>query len=167
MLLLKRQRVPGRNEAEQLPKSAIGALQHFPGGPAVKNLPAKAGYSLDLWVRMIPGRRQWLPSPVFLPGESQGQRSLVGYSPWGQKESDSTEQLNNNKFTSLPERSSSEVRGKALCLLAPHFPFVQVRIQYHGLSLVLTFGLDRFYKCMYLYIQPYIGLAKKFVRVFP
>ena len=44
----------------------------------------------------IPGsvrsqRRAWPPTPVFLPGESHGQRSLVGYSPWGHKDSDTTE----------------------------------------------------------------------------
>ena len=33
----------------------------------------------------------WQPTPVFLPGEPHGQRSLVGYSPWGCKESDTTE----------------------------------------------------------------------------
>jgi len=38
-------------------------------------------------------RRQWHPTPVFLPGKSHGWRSLVGYSPWGRKESDTTEQL--------------------------------------------------------------------------
>ena len=36
-------------------------------------------------------RRAWQPTPVFLPGESRGQRSLVGYSPQGRKESDMTE----------------------------------------------------------------------------
>ena len=36
---------------------------------------------------------QWQPTPVFLPGESHGQRSLVGYSSWGHKESDMTERL--------------------------------------------------------------------------
>ena len=36
-------------------------------------------------------RRAWQPTPVFLPGESQGQRSLLGYSPWGRTESDTTE----------------------------------------------------------------------------
>ena len=36
-------------------------------------------------------RRKWQPAPVFMPGESHGQRSLVGYSPWGYKESDMTE----------------------------------------------------------------------------
>ena len=38
-------------------------------------------------------RRKWQPTPVFLPGESHGWRSLVGYSPWGRKESDTTEWL--------------------------------------------------------------------------
>ena len=38
-------------------------------------------------------RRKWQPNPVFLPGESHGRRSLVGYSPWGRKESDTTERL--------------------------------------------------------------------------
>ena len=38
-------------------------------------------------------RRKWQPTPVFLPGEFHGQRSLVGYSPWGRKESDTTERL--------------------------------------------------------------------------
>ena len=38
-------------------------------------------------------RRQWHPTPVLLPGKSHGQRSLVGYSPWGGEESDTTERL--------------------------------------------------------------------------
>ena len=37
------------------------------------------------WVRKIPWRRKWQPIPVFLPGKSQGQKGLVGYSPWGPK----------------------------------------------------------------------------------
>ena len=36
-------------------------------------------------------RREWQPTPVFLPGEFYGQRSLAGFSPWGRKESDTTE----------------------------------------------------------------------------
>ena len=36
-----------------------------------------------LWVRKVPWRRAQQPTPVFLPGESHGQRSLVGYRPWG------------------------------------------------------------------------------------
>ena len=46
----------------------------------------------DPWVGKTPWRRAWQPT-VFLPGESHGQRSLVGYNPWGRKESDMTEQL--------------------------------------------------------------------------
>ena len=46
----------------------------------------------DFW------RRKWKPTPVLLPGKSHGWRSLVGYSPWGRKESDATERLH---FTSL------------------------------------------------------------------
>ena len=42
------------------------------------------------WVGKIPWGRKWHPTPVFLPGESHGQRSLAGYSPWGRKVSDRT-----------------------------------------------------------------------------
>ena len=37
------------------------------------------------WVKKIPWRRKWQPTPVFLPGKSHGQRRLVGHSPWGRK----------------------------------------------------------------------------------
>ena len=47
----------------------------------------------DPWVGKTTWRRAWQPTPVFLPGESHGQRSLVGYSPWGHKESNMTEWL--------------------------------------------------------------------------
>ena len=63
-----------------------------------KNRPASAGDGLDPWVRKIPWSRKWHPTPVFLPGEFHGQRSLVGYSPWGHKESDATEQLTLSLF---------------------------------------------------------------------
>ena len=57
----------------------------------VKNLPVIQ----ETWVQSLgwedPWRREWQPTPVFLSGESHGQRSLVGYSPWGPKESDTTE----------------------------------------------------------------------------
>ena len=43
------------------------------------------------WVRKTPWRRKWQPTPLFLPGESHGQWSLEGYSPWGCKQSDTTE----------------------------------------------------------------------------
>ena len=52
----------------------------------------------DPGVREIPWRRAWQPTPVFLPGESHGQRNLAGYSPWGRKESDTTERLTLSLF---------------------------------------------------------------------
>ena len=57
---------------------------------AVRNTVAQR-CSFDCWVGKIPWRRKWQPTPVFLPGKSHGQRSLVGYSTWGPKESDATE----------------------------------------------------------------------------
>ena len=61
----------------------------------VKNLLTNAGkhksFRFDPRVEKIHWRRKWQPSPVFLPGEYHGQRSLAGYSPWGHKESDTTE----------------------------------------------------------------------------
>ena len=49
-----------------------------------KESPCNAGdSSLIPWVGKMPWRREWLPTPVFLPGEFHGWRSLVGYSPWG------------------------------------------------------------------------------------
>ena len=52
----------------------------------VKKLPAMRETRFDHWVGKIPWRREWLPTPVFLPREFHGQRSLVGYSPWDYKE---------------------------------------------------------------------------------
>ena len=48
------------------------------------------------WVWKIPWEREWQPTPVFLPGEPHGQRTLVGYRPCGHKESDKTEWPNNS-----------------------------------------------------------------------
>ena len=52
------------------------------------------------WAKKIPWRKGWLSTPVFLPGDFHGQRSLVGYSPWGHKEPDMTEQLTLALFSS-------------------------------------------------------------------
>ena len=60
----------------------------------------------DPWVGKIPWRRGRSPTPVFLPGESHGQRSLGGYSPWDYKESDMTEQLHSPTPYKLTARSN-------------------------------------------------------------
>ena len=59
----------------------------------VKNLPAVQETLVQSLGLEDPLRKEWLPTPVFLPGEFHGQRSLAGYSPWGRKESDMTEWL--------------------------------------------------------------------------
>ena len=51
----------------------------------VRNLPTVQETWFNPWLRKIPWRRKWQPTPVSLPGEARGQRSLVGYSPWGHK----------------------------------------------------------------------------------
>ena len=58
---------------------------------SVKNLPAVQDTCVWLLIRKISWRWKWQPTPAFLPGKSYGQRSLLGYSPWGHKELDVTE----------------------------------------------------------------------------
>ena len=83
--------------SERLPH-AMGV----PGGSVVKNPPANTGdvvWSLgqeDPWVRKIPWERKWQPTPVFLPGKSHGQRSLVVYSPWSHRSVMPDIVINNN-----------------------------------------------------------------------
>ena len=67
----------------------------FPGGtsgkePAFQCKRCKR-HGFDPWVREIPSRRVWQPTPLFLAGEFHGQRSLMGYCPQGHKDSDTTE----------------------------------------------------------------------------
>ena len=57
----------------------------------VKNLPAMQETRVQPLGWEDPQRREWQPTPAFLPGELHGQRSLAGYSPWGCTESDMNE----------------------------------------------------------------------------
>jgi len=67
-------------------------LEVNPGGSDGKSVCLQCGRpGFDPCVGKIPWRRKWHPTPVLLPGKSHGQRSLVGYSPWGRKELDTTE----------------------------------------------------------------------------
>ena len=76
-------------------KVRLTSAWSFPGGPSGKEPAGQCRrhkrYGFDPWIRKIPWRRKWQPTPVFLSGESHGQRSLAGYSPWGRTESDTTE----------------------------------------------------------------------------
>ena len=69
-----------------------GLLRWCSGKKSVWQFRRHKRHGFNPWVRKIPWRRKWQPTPVFLPGKSHGQRSLVGYSPWGQSESNMTEQ---------------------------------------------------------------------------
>ena len=90
----------------------------------VKNLPAIQ----ETWIQSLgqedPWWREWLPTPVFLSGEFQGQRSLVGYSPRGRKELEATEQL---AYTHTREWRT--FRAHLPCTLP------QVKLAHHGQSL--------------------------------
>ena len=71
----------------------VESLSLSDGGSVVKNLlPMQETQEtwVNPWVGKIPWRREWPSTPVFLPGKSHGQRSLLGYSPWSCKESDRT-----------------------------------------------------------------------------
>ena len=95
---------------------------------AVKNLLQCRRPRFDPWVGKIPWRREWLPTPVFLPGKFPGQRSLVGYSPWGNKESDMTERLSLSQYwrnSKIDSQISFRIKPEAfhslplLCCPAP------------------------------------------------
>ena len=69
----------------------------------------------SLQVGKTPWRMAWQPTPVFLPGEAHAQRSLVGYSPWYLKESDTAEQLPNMLTHTLKDCATIPL-GKCLCI---------------------------------------------------
>ena len=93
------------------------SLEHrggFPGGasgkePTCQCRSKRCGF--DPWVRKIPWRRTWQPTPIFLPGKSHGQRSLAGPSPWGRKESDTTEAVWRAHARKTTEEGSMQDHG--------------------------------------------------------
>ena len=80
----------------------------FPGGPGGKESVYQCRRHKRCrfipWVRKIPWRRAWQPTPTFLPGESHGQRSLAGYGPYSLKESDTTEQTQHTHSVALTDQ---------------------------------------------------------------
>ena len=99
----------------------------FPGGTVVKNLPVNAGDTRDVGSIPESGRSpglevdwKWESTPAFLPGNSHGQRSLVGHSPWGRKESDTTEATTGTLLTPLlthlpvPDHSDAKLKRQSL-----------------------------------------------------
>ena len=102
----------------------LKTAEDFPGGASSKQLACQCRRrGFDPLAREISWRRAWQPTPVFLPGESYGQRSLVGYSPWGHKE------LNIIKWLSTQKRKNCSLdRHTAIFKMNnPQGPTVQHR----------------------------------------
>ena len=98
----------------------------FPGGTRGKESTCQCRRhkvcGFNLWFGKIPWRRAWQATSVFLPGESHGQRSLAGCSPWGRKESDTTEHL--STVRPIPASVSRELSSHSLLLFPPQLPNV-------------------------------------------
>ena len=94
----------------------------FPGGTSGKEANSQCRrckrYWFNPWVGKILWRRKWPPTPVSLPGESYGQRSLAGYSPWGHKELNRTKENSERDGNTrppdlLPEKSGCRSRSNS------------------------------------------------------
>ena len=127
--------------------------QGFSGGSVIKESTCQCKRRrFDPWIGKIPWRRKWQPTPVFLPGKSHGQKSLVGYSPWGHKESNTTERAHTHTcldysycFWSLPALHTHPPTHKKInCLFLPQMllkhTFCWVLWHKNHLSLFLPFG---------------------------
>ena len=100
----------------------IGCLLQYSWASLVSQMVKNPAAMQETWVqslgREVPWRRAQQSTPVFLPGDSHGQRSLVGYSPQGHKESDKTERLT---FSVSCRPNRSDVQNKGNRFLCPHF----------------------------------------------
>ena len=83
----------------------------------------------DPWVGKIPWRRKWQPAPVFLPGKSHRQRSPVGYRPWGHKEWDMTQRLNNKNMTGNWLNPSLRNHEFRIPTMGPEHPWILVPME--------------------------------------
>ena len=125
----------------------MGRRRHVPGGACGKESTCYCKRCrLDPWVGKIPWNRKSYPTPVFLPGKSHEQRSLVGYIPWGCKESDKTEvtedahtHMGCRKQKNAPEESFSVT--VTLCLPADKLSpqgiclYINMNVEMDGLNL--------------------------------
>ena len=74
-------------------------------------------WSFSPWVGKISWSRKWQPIPIFLPGKFHGQRSLVGYSPWGGTQSDTTEWLSTRVCSSERQLGTGPSRASLVKFL--------------------------------------------------
>ena len=93
--------MPAQSHLGGFPHSSVGKSSAYNAGDP-GSIPGSGRF---------PWRKKWQPTPIFLPGESHGQWSLMGYSPWDCKESDMTEQL------STAQQGSTVYHRKAYSIL--------------------------------------------------
>ena len=115
------------------PLSYLGIPGGSDGKVSVHNVQTR----FNPWVRKIPWRRKWQPTPVFLPGEIHGQRSLEDYSPRGRKESHMTDRLHfilpgvyRNQVCGLTELIKSGKSGAVVSLSILFYLFLSLKFQY-------------------------------------
>ena len=91
-------------------------------------------HKFNPWIRKIPWRRKWKPTPVFLPGKSHGQRHLTGYSPRGRKESDMTEHAHTHARARTHTHTRTHIASLALCLCFFPFNYLAISSKAHPKS---------------------------------
>ena len=102
------------------------------------------------WVRKIPWRRAWKSTPVFLPGECHGQRSLAGCSPQGHKQSDMTEATQHqNRIISQSVRNHLVSTAQVICLVGPCHPLKESDLAITNPLLAST-GIAHFLKICFV-----------------
>ena len=107
-ILIKGCKLPDRRWINSQDLTIVRAYLTSLVAQTAKNSPARQEtWGLSL-VSKIPWRREHLPTPVFLPGEFHGQRGLEGYSPWGRKELDMTDQLSTHTHTTIGNLSNKK-----------------------------------------------------------
>ena len=89
-------------------RMGVGVNRDFPGGSDGKACLQCGRPGFGPWVGKIRWRRKWQSTPVLLPGKCHGQRSLVGYSPWGHKQSDTNEQLHLLTYLGVNRRAQTK-----------------------------------------------------------
>ena len=100
----------------------------------VKRLPTVWKTGFNPWVGKISWRRKWQPTPVIFPGKSHGWRSLVGYSSWGRKQSDTAEQLHfTSSYSPLPLAS---LLFSAICKASSDNHFDNLHFFFWGMVLI-------------------------------
>ena len=116
----------------------------------VKRLSTMWETGFEPWVGKILWRRKWQSIPVLLPGKSHGQRSLVGYSLWGHKESDTTERLHFHFTISL----SGQLKVLRLILLSNISTHLSLATLLKGLGMLQILNVSLF---IIQTLTPYVG----------